>query len=97
MTYADLNGREDFQRWVDSFGTLPFPGGESRAELTERCLKAFDALKETLTEDSALVMHGTTIMTIMEAYANPNGSYYDFQVRFGEGYVLSDDGSYEKL
>ena len=36
-------------------------------------------------------------MTIMEAYARPAGSYYDFQVRFGEGYVLNDDGSYEKI
>ena len=97
MTNTDLNGREDFQRWVDSFGTLPFPGGESRAELTERCLKAFEALKANHTEDSALIVHGTTIMTIMEAYARPAGSYYDFQVRFGEGYVLNDDGSYEKI
>ena len=31
-TYFDLNGNEDYQRWIDSGGTLPFPGGESRAE-----------------------------------------------------------------
>ena len=32
-TYFDLNGNEDYQRWIDSGGTLPFPGGESREQL----------------------------------------------------------------
>ena len=27
-TYFDLNGNEDYQRWIDSGGTLPFPGRE---------------------------------------------------------------------
>lgn len=97
MSYADLNGREDYQRWVDSFGTLPFPGGESRAELTARCLQAFDALSQQVDEDSALIVHGTTIMAIMEAHAKPEGSYYDFQLRCAEGYVLETDGSHTRI
>ena len=98
MTYADLNGREDFQRWVDSFGTLPFPNGESRTEVSERCLKAFDDLLANRVDgDCAFIVHGTTIMSIMEAHAKPEGQYYDFQLRFGEGYVLEADGSYTKL
>lgn len=36
-TYFDLNGNEDYQRWIDSGGTLPFPDGESRAEFITRC------------------------------------------------------------
>ena len=28
--YLELNGNPDYQAWVDSGGTLPFPGGESR-------------------------------------------------------------------
>ena len=25
--YAELNGRKDYQAWIDSGGELPFPGG----------------------------------------------------------------------
>ena len=96
MTYADLNGREDFQRWVDSFGTLPFPNGESRAEFAARCVNAFDVIRAQ-TEDCAIIAHGGTIMAIMEHCAIPAGTYYDFQVKNANGFILNEDGSYHPL
>lgn len=36
-TYLELNGNKDYQRWIDSGGTLPFPDGESREEFILRC------------------------------------------------------------
>lgn len=36
-TYLELNGNKDYQRWIDSGGTLPFPEGESRKEFILRC------------------------------------------------------------
>lgn len=36
-TYLELNGNKDYQRWIDSGGTLPFPEGESREEFILRC------------------------------------------------------------
>ena len=41
----------------------------------------------------AVVAHGGTIMSIMDRYARdengqPDGSYYDYQVKNGEGYEL---------
>ena len=96
--YAELNGRADYQAWIDSGGEMPFPGGESRAEFAARCVKAFDELlKQNLQEDCAIIAHGGTIMAIMERYAKPKGTYYDFQVKNGKGYVLEADGSYEAL
>lgn len=92
--YAELNGRADYQRWVDSFGELPFPGGESRADFAERCVRAYDALPPG---DCALIVHGGVIMAIMEAYAWPRGTYFDFQVPCGDGYVLEDNGSFFRL
>lgn len=92
--YAELNGNVDYQRWIDSGGELPFPNGESRAGFAARCVSAFDALNYR--EDCALIVHGGTIMAIMERYARPQGSYFDFQVRNGEGYVLMEDGGYER-
>ena len=96
--YADLNGRADYQAWIDSNGEMPFPGGERRAEFAARCVHAFDELvKRNLQEDSAIIAHGGTIMAVMEQYANPKGSYYDFQVKNGEGYILEEDSSYTEL
>ena len=77
---------------------MPFPDGESRAEFAARCVHAFDELvKRNLQEDSAIIAHGGTIMAVMEQYANPKGSYYDFQVKNGEGYILCSDGIYERI
>ena len=96
--YAELNGRADYQAWIDSNGEMPFPGGESRAEFAARCVKSFDKLlKQQFQEDCAIIAHGGTIMAIMEQYAKPKGGYYDFQVKNGKGYILKEDSSYTEL
>lgn len=97
-SYQELSGRADYQAWIDSLGEQPFPGGESRAQFAKRCADAFEELTNWgIKEDCALIVHGGTIMAIMERFALPKGSYYDFQVKNGEGYILFDDGHYEKL
>lgn len=98
LSYKDLNGRADYQAWIDSGGELPFPGGESRTDFALRCVCAFDqAAKLAPKGDCAMIVHGGTIMAIMEAYAKPKGSYFDFQVACGGGFMLEDSGTYEKL
>lgn len=96
--YSELNGRADYQAWIDSGGEMPFPGGESRVEFAARCVGAFDELtKRNLQEDCAIIAHGGTIMAVMEKHAQPKGGYYDFQVKNGSGYILGDDGFYALL
>lgn len=96
--YAELNGRADYQAWIDSGGEAPFPHGESRAEFALRCVLAFDELRRRdLSGDCAAIVHGGTIMAIMEKYARPSGEYYDFQVKNAAGYMLRSDGSYEPV
>ena len=95
-SYAELNGRADYQAWIDSNGEMPFPDGESRAVFAQRCRKAFDAISDQK-EDCAIVAHGGTIMAIMEGAARPSGSYYDFQVKNGDGFVLNENRSYHFL
>lgn len=98
MNYAELNGRADYQAWIDSGGELPFPGGESRAQFARRSVRAFENCTRGLPEGRyALVAHGGTIMALMERYARPRGAYFDFQVRCGEGYALEDSGAYTRL
>ena len=97
-TFAELNGRADYQMWIDSGGELPVPGGESRTAFAERCVHAFEELlNQNMPEDCAIVAHGGTIMAIMEKYARPAGDYFDFQVRNGDGYILRPDGSFIAL
>ena len=94
--YAELNSRADYQAWIDSGGEMPFPGGESRKEFAARCVSAFDLIRYQ-DVDCALIAHGGTIMAVMEAYARPQGSYYDFQVKNGDGYILEPSGIYRPL
>lgn len=96
--YSELNGRADYQAWIDSGGEMPFPGGESRKQFAERCVQAFEELDIWENEeDCAIVAHGGTVMALMEAYASPKGVYFDFQIKCGEGFELREDGTYARL
>ena len=39
--YLELADNENYQKWIDSGGTLPFPGGESPKEFQRRTLLGF--------------------------------------------------------
>jgi len=96
--YAELNGRADYQAWIDSGGELPFPGGESRVKLSTRCVKAFAELQQkTPRDECALIVHGGTIMAIMEIFSKPRSNFYDYQVKNGCGYILEEDGSFTPI
>ena len=95
--FQELSGDADYQRWLDSNGTLPFPAGEEQSHFRKRCVEAFKVIVTELFEEkkqsAAIVVHGGTIMSIMERYAvkedgTPAGSYYDYQIKNGEGYEL---------
>ena len=96
LNYIELNGRKDYQAWIDSNGEMPFPNGESRAVFAARCVRAFEKVSGQA-EDCAIIAHGGTLMAIMERFARPAGCYYDFQVKNGEGFLLNEDGSYQPI
>ncbi len=96
--YEELKDNPAYQAWLDSGGELPFPGGESRKEFAARCVKAFEEIILDLREGNhAFIIHGGTIMAIMERFAKPAGSYYDYQVQNGKGFILNGDGNYEVI
>lgn len=92
-SYAELNGNTDYQQWLNSGGKIPFPNGEAREDFSLRCCNAFEkAVNDNKTYESlAFVVHGGTIMSVLEKYANPRGGYYDFQVKNCCGYVTECD------
>lgn len=90
--YQELNGDPAYQAWIDSGGTLPFPGGESSACFRERCQDAFSQIVEVISHAegrTAIVVHGGTIMSILERYGYPKKDYFDYQVKNGCGYFLT--------
>ena len=93
--YKELSGNENYQKWIDSNGTLPFPGGESREEFRRRSLTGFQkAVMQCIRQNvqtAALVVHGGTIMNIMEEYADRQRSFYEWHVKNGGGYQLELD------
>ena len=93
--YQELSGNPDYQKWVDSGGTLAFPGGESRGEFQERCIAGLEQTVreayENQWEKEALIVHGGTIMSILEAYGFPHQDYYSWHAGNGEGYLVRLD------
>lgn len=90
--YLELSDHPNYQEWVDSGGLLPFPGGESREEFRWRCLNGFQKVVYNCIHrgviSAALVVHGGTIMNIMETFAVPERSFYEWDVKNGCGYAV---------
>ncbi len=95
--YEELADCPQYQEWVDSGGMLPFPGGEDRKTFAARSVRGFrHAVRECMEEgisSAAFIVHGGTVMGIMEKYAVPRGDYYDYQLGNGEGYELVISGN----
>ena len=101
--YKELSGNGDYQAWIDSNGTLPFPNGESMDAFKSRCLEAFARIVEEVSGAeqewiasgktgifrAGIVVHGGTIMAILEQYGYPKRAYFDYQVKNGCGYRLT--------
>lgn len=93
--YKELAGNEKYQAWIDSNGMMPFPGGESREECKRRNLTGFDkvvtgCIRENIS-NAAVVVHGGTIMNIMEEYADVHRAFYEWHVQNGGGYEVELD------
>ncbi len=88
--YEELNGREDYQSWIDSGGKSDYPGGETLESFLSRNKIGFEKLVHKLEErgcDKAIVVcHGGSIMAILSQLTGEE--YFDFQVKNGEGYLL---------
>lgn len=86
--YAELNGDEDYQAWIDSGGTMAFPNGEAHNDFTERCCNAFlQAVSENEGKMIAFVVHGGTVMSVLERFAEPKKGYYDYMTKNGCGFL----------
>lgn len=103
-SYIELQGDKQYQAWIDSNGTLPFPEGESKEAFIRRCEGGFyrmlSQLPELLHENQnhtftiGLIVHGGTIMALLSSFYG--GEYFDYQVSNGKGYLCKLEHNSEK-
>jgi len=88
--YEDMADDPEYRGWVDSGGRNPFPGGESLEAFGDRCVKAFgSALRETQKrglDSAAFVVHGGTIMALLDRLSDPKGDYFSWACENGGGF-----------
>lgn len=88
--YEELKDDPDYQRWLLSEGRIPFPKGEGRDEFCRRCVEGFCRMTERFMEEAyesvAFVVHGGTIMAILDRLAVHQEGFYHWQVQNGEAY-----------
>lgn len=104
-----------YQAWIEAGKGAPVPEGKGfmekcRAKMPEtaeqmraRCGAAFERLLPELggKNHTALILHGGAIMSIMSAFAEPGGDYYDYLCENGAGFLcrleLTGDGELYRL
>lgn len=86
-TYEELKNDPAYQTWLDSAGAAPPPGGESKAAVRQRVTEAFLTLaaRHGPGDRAALIVHGGTIMTLLEAF-EASHRFYDWQAPNGGGW-----------
>ena len=88
--YLELTGNPAYQSWIDSGGTEAFPGGEDPMEFRKRCVCGFEEMMEKMIKEKrkkiAVVVHGGTIMSVMEAFDPEKQEFYHWQVKNGKGF-----------
>lgn len=92
--YLELSDNPRYQEWIDSGGANTFPDGENPKEFRKRCVAAFEKKVMEFSDLNTIsfVVHGGTIMSVLEKYAVPKRSYYDYGIENGCGYITDFDG-----
>ena len=95
--HAEMDGDPTYIKWIENNGMTAPPGGENVDEFRERCAAGFlKAVGENRSLNAvSFVVHGGTIMSILEKYAVPHKEFYEYVTENGRGWLTVFDG--EKL
>jgi alpha-ribazole phosphatase len=101
--YEELKDNADYQAWIDSGGSLPFPAGESREAFIERSMRGYERMLKQLWEvrrnasdcekgeQSDRVLRVTAVVhggNIMAVSSSLfGGAYFDYQIPCGGEYT----------
>lgn len=89
--YEELKDNKEYQKWIDSGGTIGFPQGESMEKFKERCVRGYvkciqDAVEQHY-KQIAFIVHGGTVMALLDAYSSPHKDYFCWQLENAGGYA----------
>lgn len=91
----ELRDCAEYQEWIDNNGKSKFPGGESKAHFLERCVAGLDKVAEDGIRNkyasAALVVHGGTVMNLMESYGIPKKAFYEWHIENASCYEVEMD------
>lgn len=95
--FEELKNDPEYKTWLETGGQTPFPNGESMSEFQGRCVYAFEKILENeLNKDTkalSFVVHGGTIMALLDKFADSGKRYYDWQAKNCHGFsaVINKD------
>ncbi len=83
--YEELSGDADYQKWIDSGGTMPFPEGESPQNFRKRCCLEFEKMiRENSFETAVIIAHGGTFMSVLSEYEIHKKGYFEWNIKHCE-------------
>lgn len=94
-TAEELEQDASYAAWLNEKCITPIPGGEGVMEFKERCSAAFEEAARAMPDDAtaAFVIHGGTIMAILECCARPVRQFYEYHIGNCELIVCNYDDS----
>lgn len=92
-THEQIIALPGYSKWGMNEESMQFPGGEEKEAFFSRCCAAFwqavDAALEQRLSSIAIIAHGGVMMAVMEKYAQPKKSYFEWHCGNGRGYLLT--------
>ena len=86
MNYEELKDRREYKEFIATGGRSPFPGGEDIFSFQKRCCDEFENIVRSIDEDAVFVVHGGTIMAVLEKYGLPHREMYSYMAANGKGF-----------
>ncbi|WP_279230721.1 MULTISPECIES: histidine phosphatase family protein [Clostridia] len=90
--HEELQAFPEYQAWLESNGTLPFPKGESRESFLKRCRDGFEeSIFQAIKQHKkcvCFVIHGGSIMAVLSQFSEQASEFYDWLLKNGEGYQM---------
>lgn len=98
-SFREMEDFAPYRVWVEGGCVDAPPGGESKADFSQRVCSAFEALvseqERAGAERLVIVAHGGTQMAALERFGRPSRDYFDWNGPLGGGFVL-DSGRWER-
>ena len=97
--YLDLENSEEYAAWLDTNCEGKVPEGEVKAAFSKRCCDAFCACLDGCSDEAVyFLVHGGTIMSVLEAFGEPRQDYYQWHTQPGHGYrAVWEDGILKEI